>query len=180
MRFTPPTPANIKAVRIGISNDSTETCSLSVWTHGGGLPANLLLKMSYVPTLTPSGWEWQTINLTSAVPCSLDFWIVTWIPPTGHTYIITDTVLNYLSRMAWKVIYTGWAESWGSKGDFRIRAIVSTEGTEEAIMPFQLALDNYPNPVTDKTIISYTLPEETKVKLEIYDITGRSIKNACK
>ncbi|MDD2891221.1 MAG: T9SS type A sorting domain-containing protein, partial [bacterium] len=35
---------------------------------------------------------------------------------------------------------------------------------------------NSPNPVLNKATISYTLPSETKVKLEIYDATGRIVK----
>jgi len=36
--------------------------------------------------------------------------------------------------------------------------------------------DNYPNPFNSQTIIKYEIPDESQVKLIIYDITGRSIK----
>ncbi|HFE63649.1 MAG TPA: T9SS type A sorting domain-containing protein [Caldithrix sp.] len=35
---------------------------------------------------------------------------------------------------------------------------------------------NYPNPFNPSTTISFDLPEESRVMLEIYDITGRKIR----
>jgi hypothetical protein len=36
---------------------------------------------------------------------------------------------------------------------------------------------NYPNPFNPLTVISFTLPEKQYVKLKLYDITGREVKN---
>lgn len=38
-------------------------------------------------------------------------------------------------------------------------------------------LPNYPNPFNSQTTISYTLPEEADVKIEIYNMTGKKIKS---
>lgn len=35
---------------------------------------------------------------------------------------------------------------------------------------------NYPNPFNPTTKIVYTVPKESKVKLEIYDVLGRSVQ----
>ncbi len=47
---------------------------------------------------------------------------------------------------------------------------------EFADIPDQVTLDqNYPNPFNPTTTIVYTIPEEMKVSLEIYDILGRKV-----
>lgn len=35
--------------------------------------------------------------------------------------------------------------------------------------------NNYPNPFNPSTIITYSLPKESRVKLSIYDIMGREV-----
>ncbi|MCX7832749.1 MAG: T9SS type A sorting domain-containing protein [Ignavibacteria bacterium] len=35
---------------------------------------------------------------------------------------------------------------------------------------------NYPNPFNNSTVIRYSLPEQTKVSLDLYDITGRKVR----
>ncbi|RLD43249.1 MAG: hypothetical protein DRI89_05090, partial [Bacteroidetes bacterium] len=39
----------------------------------------------------------------------------------------------------------------------------------------ELITTNYPNPFIDKTTIQYILPEGGKVKLEVYDVTGKLV-----
>jgi flagellar hook assembly protein FlgD len=58
-----------------------------------------------------------------------------------------------------------------------VRAIVEYQAVEEASTTKVLTLkQNSPNPVLNKATISYTLPAEAKVELEIYDATGRIVK----
>lgn len=52
---------------------------------------------------------------------------------------------------------------------------------EETALPKKLRLyDNYPNPFNPNTLISYYLPEQSFVKLTIYDLLGREIKTLIK
>jgi hypothetical protein len=63
-----------------------------------------------------------------------------------------------------------------------IRAYVSskTTGINDVIelLPTSYALDqNYPNPFNPSTIITYTLPEMTNVRIKIYDALGREVRS---
>lgn len=43
-------------------------------------------------------------------------------------------------------------------------------------LPTTYALTNYPNPFNPSTLIRYELPEEARVRLRIYDATGRLVR----
>lgn len=167
------------SVRIGQRNPYPANCSLFVWRNLDTLPdvANPTFKMEYAAaTCSEMTWIWQTVALPSPIACSTDFWVGIWIPENSSTRALSDASLDFSWRMAWKWDY-GWLIARTADGDFKIRAIVSTVGTEETYPTLKLVLnENYPNPVTDKTTIAYTISQATKVKLEIYDITGRNIK----
>ena len=49
-------------------------------------------------------------------------------------------------------------------------------GDEGAVTASTFKLRNYPNPVSSSTTISYVLSERSRVKLEIVDLAGRTVK----
>ncbi len=67
----------------------------------------------------------------------------------------------------------------GDEAQARFSVVVSTEPVSTgppAELPQSLELaQNYPNPFNPSTVISYRIPEQSHVRLEIYDLTGRRI-----
>ena len=55
--------------------------------------------------------------------------------------------------------------------------IVGVEGNEN-LLPIKFNLyQNYPNPFNPVTVIKYDIPENSKVKISVFDATGREVKN---
>jgi hypothetical protein len=76
------------------------------------------------------------------------------------------------------------ALSWFAKGGIaytfypnEVATALQSENNLAAAIPedFQL-LQNYPNPFNPTTTIPFTIPEQTKVKIAIYDVRGRIIE----
>jgi hypothetical protein len=64
--------------------------------------------------------------------------------------------------------YSDWSSIWGDP------ALKGGPGDD---LPRQFALDqNYPNPFNPRTVITYSVPEETQVSLIIYDEAGREVE----
>ena len=87
---------------------------------------------------------------------------------SGRSYLSGDGV-NYDNMLS-------------SYGDANIRAKISTDAyvdiaNEDNVLPLDLQLHpNYPNPFNPSTMISFTINNNIKVLLEIYDIKGRKIE----
>lgn len=61
-------------------------------------------------------------------------------------------------------------QRYGFEFDSDAEPIVSESNTDETIL-----LENFPNPFNPSTVISYTIPEQSYVQLEVFDMTGRSV-----
>jgi hypothetical protein len=46
---------------------------------------------------------------------------------------------------------------------------------KEDILPNEVTLTSYPNPVQRQATIEYTLPEQTDVRVSLYDVLGRRV-----
>ena len=73
-------------------------------------------------------------------------------------------------------IYVGLA-SWKRAGIYIYDGITSVEHKNSEISKTFLLYQNYPNPFNSTTTIIYILPKSGNVFLEIFDITGRTVKS---
>jgi hypothetical protein len=175
VRFTPAGVCQVKSANIySYNTGGTQTCSLYIWDNQSGLPGTERAKVAYNPIVQ----GWQTVNLPTPVVCSTDFLLGVEVPATGTVYVVTDLGLNSSDRMAWKLTGGTWGLASDAMGDFRIRAIVDYEGIEETHTDAKktVLMQNAPNPVFKGTTISYTLSENTKVKINIYNIAGKMVR----
>lgn len=54
--------------------------------------------------------------------------------------------------------------------------LISTDVEQEKLLPKDFELkQNYPNPFNSKTVITYLIPEQTNVKLKVYDLLGNEV-----
>ena len=49
------------------------------------------------------------------------------------------------------------------------------ENEREAILPDEVSLTIYPNPMREQATLAYTLPEATNVRITVYDVLGRQV-----
>lgn len=50
------------------------------------------------------------------------------------------------------------------------------EAEQERLLPVEVSLSAYPNPVREQATISYSLPEKKQVELVLYDVLGRRVE----
>ena len=68
------------------------------------------------------------------------------------------------------------------KGEFEITDIIALNSREyleikSAVNPSEFLLNNtYPNPFNPNTTITYSIPEDGNIKIEIYDINGKIVE----
>jgi len=58
-----------------------------------------------------------------------------------------------------------------------IRIVARTAANDPTFLPEDLAVTAYPNPFNSSVTISFNLPQEGKVSVSIYDITGRMVQS---
>jgi flagellar hook assembly protein FlgD len=68
------------------------------------------------------------------------------------------------------------AESFGSVKDHGYTTTVSiAEGESQVPIEFSLS-QNYPNPFNPTTLISFGLPQDSEVKVEVFNLLGQRVK----
>lgn len=129
-----------------------------------------------------------------------DFYIYVYLEEGGHPYdrtsevpvllggdqkVLVESSANpeesyYMEDGTWMDFYNYDDPSgYQGTGNFCIKGLSITDPyvdiSENDYFGSFALLQNIPNPVNDKTTINYILPNENKVSLKVYDITGKKI-----
>ena len=153
-------------------------------------------------TWTGSYWDTSPWNWNVAYTYDYDTWYYAELEKIddhiilrlydGDQNIIEETTpvdLDLVNAMddTLEYLYFGEPHTDDYEGDVRLDEITlllpdngqSIPGDRTKVwIGFRLSL-NYPNPFNAKTVIGFTLPEASKVRIDIYDLLGRKIETLC-
>ncbi len=168
---------------------------LGIYEGSSTAPTNLLSKTPVTAVSSSAGW--QTIDLETAVEVSSGstIWLA-WIYETNPgIHYVAGTPGRVDAGVSWSA---GMPSSWGStanESDWRysIYANYETEAApvqsasegmnavggmhEEASLPTEFKLHNaYPNPFNPGTNIRFSIPENSRVRIQIFNSLGQLVK----
>ena len=182
--FTPNSyPTTIRKLETTVN--SNDDFDFTILADHGGLPTDTLAGPYTVSGTNPAG----TVSLVSKnIPgtdppeiTSGNFWaVINWHEDTpGSPGIGADFTVPIDNRSYYYLTSSGWQAM--TNLDIMITAYVSDQpvgtGKVESLLPQSFDLkQNYPNPFNPTTIISYQMPENQMVRLDIYDALGQKVK----
>ena len=176
------TPKTIPATYTNVYTD------ISLTLGQGNIPATVLpaSPADYTSNNTlPVQLKWMSNSIASSYSVQLgtdSTFATTLIDTTG----LKDTSLIVLSlsnkaTYFWRVnaansLGTGlWSQAWS------FRSLITEINNIKNVIPVAYNLyQNYPNPFNPGTVISYTLPFPSNVKIEVYNILGVKVKELLK
>lgn len=196
VNFTPTDPTKKCQVLSGkamihIWQGEPQPCSVFVWNDNSGLPGNLMDSKDFTPIKSSGGdASWNQVDFFTGALFNpgVSFWVGVWMAPddgTNINLILSDSILHNPGRDAGKANTGGWTifpegfNDWQLVGDLMIRALVQFIAVEENSVdaPKTVTLNqNLPNPVVNRTTISYSIPQAGQVNLKIYDVTGKLVR----
>ena len=135
---------------------------------------NVLLQWRTLSEIENSGFE---VQRSQSIPTHFTPLPNSFTPGFGttsepHDYSYTDSTV-FPSLWYYRLRQISQDGSWNLLGPISIDVLT---GVEENPLPTEYALSqNYPNPFNPTTTISFTLPVEARVTLELFDMLGRSV-----
>lgn len=185
VRFTPTQNSEVLAgiFQVWIISGSAPVCTCFVWDDAAGTPG-AIVDGPVVQTAAPYP-SWTRADFSGGYQDADDFWVGYWLPwwsPGDSSRALTDASSEYGSRQAIGVRSGGgfnWNVNPGLNGDLMIRAIVqhvTGVSEEQPSGKFKHAVYAFPNPMKTTSTISYSVPIRTNVEINIYDISGRLVR----
>ena len=122
------------------------------------------------------GEAWEAVlRIEGGGPVDLSFSGVAGVPAEFSVMLLTANGPVDLREVAATTVYVG------DGGEARLRLAVGDPqfvAEQEQSLPRPFALcPNYPNPFNPRTIVSFTLPREARVLVDIYDMRGRLVQH---
>ncbi|MBX7046113.1 MAG: T9SS type A sorting domain-containing protein [Ignavibacteria bacterium] len=182
MYFVPPVyPARIDTLRYFIAaNTSAVTFIAKIYKDdgAGGLPGTQLYASS---PITPTVGAFNAVVVPGAITVTSGGFYVSWVM-NGLNIQIGEDISAPISNRSFEGFEPAYAPYRnGSTNDPMIRAVIKNPlvgvvNTNTEI-PDKFSLSqNYPNPFNPVTVINFSVPVNSSVKLSVFDILGREVK----
>jgi len=183
VRFTPSTyPVYVRKLQTIVN--SNDAFDFTIHADNGGIPGNKIAGPYRVKDNDPATVGTIIKNIPGSDPPEItqgDFWVViNWLEATpGSPGIGGDSDPPIDNRSMYYLTSSGWTPINGI--DIMVTAYVSdqpvgVENQESTEIPLTFALEqNYPNPFNPSTVISYQIPQNELVSLEIYNAIGERV-----
>jgi hypothetical protein len=170
--------------RVRAKNASGSTSFTAPWsfTTAGVAPAPVsLVSPAHGSTLASTTQQFTWHRGTPSVTrywfeIAMDSLFATRQPDSTLTDT-SKTMLTLLNNTTyWWRVRAGNTEGWGAFSETRRFRVSVTDVQHEKSIPTSYALEqNYPNPFNPSTLITFSIPRETHVRLEVFSLLGNSI-----
>jgi hypothetical protein len=183
MYFVPPVyPARIDTLRFFIAANTNNVSFFAkiIDDDGiGGLPGtDLYTSAAITPTSTTA---FTNVVVPGGITVSSGGFYVSWVM-NGESIQIGEDIVGPISNRSFEGLggsYAPYRE--GSTNDPMIRAVIKNPSVgvvnNNTGIPEKFSLSqNYPNPFNPATMINFSIPVNSFVKLSVYDILGREIQ----
>ena len=184
IRFTPTSyPTYVRKLETLVNGN--DAFDFTIQRDNGGIPGDVIAGPYRVKDNSPTTVATVIKNVPGIDPPEItqgDFWVViNWLEETpGAPGIGADTDPPIDSRTMYYLTSSGWVVLTGI--DIMVTAYVSDQpvGIQDEnskVIPLTFDLkQNYPNPFNPSTVISYEIPQNEMVTLELYNALGEKVR----